>query len=135
MYGENLQYYDVNSLYPLAMTKPMPLKITAWHSNLNDIKLEDFFGFAKCIVECPKNIKIPLLPYRNLNVHSAATIHPTGRWTGTYFSEELKEVVKHGWPPIQGAHRYAQLSGSQMHHIEATEAHQASNLTTSHLPW
>jgi len=97
MYGENLYYYDVNSLYPYAMTKPIPLKIEKWHPNMKDIKLKDFFGFAKAVIICPKDIKIPLLPYKNINNLNNETIHPTGTWIATYFSEELKEVVKHGY--------------------------------------
>jgi hypothetical protein len=41
-----LYYYDVNSLYPYAMIKPMPLEITVWYSDMRNIKLDEFFGFA-----------------------------------------------------------------------------------------
>ena len=34
-----------------------------------------------------------LLPYK----HQGKTIFPKGTWLGVYFSEELKEVVKHGY--------------------------------------
>lgn len=39
--------YDINSLYPDSMLKnPMPLEVIKFHNNLDNIKLEDFFGFA-----------------------------------------------------------------------------------------
>ena len=55
--------------------------------------LKDFFGFVECIVSSPKDIEIPLLPYR----HEGLTIHPVGTWKGIYFSEELKAVIEHGY--------------------------------------
>lgn len=57
------------------------------------MKLENTFGFIECIVSCPSNIKTPLL----IHCFKGKNIHPTGTWKGTYFSEELKEVVKHGY--------------------------------------
>ena len=34
-YGENLCYYDVNSLYPYIMKEyPMPGGVPVWHGNL-----------------------------------------------------------------------------------------------------
>lgn len=59
----NLFYYDVNSLYPFAMMKPMPneliRKITFKEGD--DFNLDNFFGFIKVKVTCPKNIKVPLV--------------------------------------------------------------------------
>ena len=59
----------------------------------SNINLDTFFGFAECIVECPTNIKIPILPVK----HNGKTIFPTGKWQATYFSEEIKEAVKLGY--------------------------------------
>jgi hypothetical protein len=92
-YGENLTYYDVNSLYPYSMCKPMPFEIIKFHKDMNNMCLEDFFGYCLVEVQCPQNIKIPLLPYK----YNDKIIFPKGNWIGTYFSEELKEVVKHGY--------------------------------------
>jgi len=92
-YGENLKYYDINSLYPMAMKKPMPFEIIKNHSDLSNVKLEDFFGFCLAEIECPKDIKIPLLPHK----FEGKTIFPTGQWTSVYFSEELKAVKPHGY--------------------------------------
>jgi hypothetical protein len=89
-YGKNLYYYDVNSLYPHAMMKPMPHKVSYFIKDMSSIKLEDFFGFCEAKITTPENIIRPLLPLRV----NARTIFPVGTWTGTYFSEELKEVVK-----------------------------------------
>lgn len=92
-YAENLQYDDVNSLYPYAMLKPMPHKLIKFHKTMNNINLNDFFGFCLAEVETPKNILKPLLPYK----HKGKTIFPTGTWIGVYFSEELKAVLSHGY--------------------------------------
>jgi hypothetical protein len=92
--AENLYYYDVNSLYPFAMKKPMPYelirKIKVHENNFN---LDSFFGFLKVEVISPNNIKIPLLPCK----YMGKTIFPTGSWVGTYFSEELKAVLPMGY--------------------------------------
>lgn len=87
-------YYDVNSLYPAGMCNLMPYKPDKFFYDMKNIKLEDFFGFAYVKVTCPPNIKTPLLPYRK---PEGGTIYPIGTWFGTYFSEELKDVVKYGY--------------------------------------
>jgi hypothetical protein len=60
----NMKYYDVNSLYPQAMKKPMPLKLIKYHKNMQNIKLENFFGYVEVEVTCPTNILKPLLPFK-----------------------------------------------------------------------
>lgn len=64
---EGIKYYcyDVNSLYPFVMrdnyfpiTKPMVIR-----NPYNNI-YEEHVGISKCIVECPKTLYIPLLPYK-----------------------------------------------------------------------
>lgn len=94
LYGENLYYYDINSLYPHVMLQDMPLHHIKYHNNLSEYNFASFFGFCLAEIECPTNIKTPLLPFRTI---SNEVIYPTGCWTGVYFSELLKEVVKHGY--------------------------------------
>jgi DNA polymerase type B, organellar and viral len=93
-WGENVHYYDVNSLYPSAMLQPMPYNLIS--PNLIDLtnrSLDSFFGFCKATIHCPTDMLRPVLPYHS----NGKTIYPTGVWTGVYFSEELKAVVKLGY--------------------------------------
>lgn len=92
-YETNMKYYDVNSLYPKAMKNPMPLNLIKFHKNMDNIKLENFFGYIKVEVFCPSNMLKPVLPFK----FEGKTIYPTGNWIGIYFSEELKAVEKLGY--------------------------------------
>ena len=92
-YGENINYYDVNSLYPNAMKRSMPYELINDYIDMSNIKLDDFFGFCLAEIETPKDILRPLLPYK----YQGKTIFPRGKWIGIYFSEELKAVSKHGY--------------------------------------
>jgi hypothetical protein len=92
-YVKDLHYYDVNSLYPFAMLKPMPCNVIKYHPDLSNTKIDNFFGFCLAEIITPTNIKKPLLPYK----HEGRTIYPTGSWIGVYFSEELKAVQKYGY--------------------------------------
>lgn len=86
-YGENLYYYDVNSLYPYIMkTFPMPGGVPVWHGNLEGQELSNLFGFIEAYVVCPRTISRPFLPYRD---HNNTLLFPTGKFVGVYFSEEL----------------------------------------------
>lgn len=73
-FAKKLRYYDVNSLYPFAMTSPMPFKLIRFIKDMSNISLADFFGFCLVEVETPKNNLKPLLPYK----HEGKTIYPTG---------------------------------------------------------
>ena len=93
-YGENVHYYDVNSLYPSAMLNPMPYNlVTPNLLDLSNRSLDSFFGFVKAEIYCPSDMLRPVLPYHS----NGKTIYPTGIWTGVYFSEELKAVSKLGY--------------------------------------
>jgi DNA polymerase type B, organellar and viral len=84
-YAKKVYYYDVNSLYPYAMLKPMPYNILndGRMIDLTNRSLESFFGFAYVKVVCPLDMLRPVLPYH----HEGKTIYPVGSWNGTYFSE------------------------------------------------
>lgn len=101
-YGEDLYYYDVNSLYPFVMKEfPMPGGEPVWHSNLESKNLDSMFGFIEAYVVCPKTIKKPFLPYRDKN---NTLLFPTGEFVGVYYTEELKYARDLGYTilPISG---------------------------------
>lgn len=77
------------------MLKPMPNNLIKVHNNMNNIELDNFFGFAKCEIITPSNILKPILPYKDYK--NGRTIYPIGKWIGTYFSEELKAITKLGY--------------------------------------
>lgn len=86
--GENLYYYDVNSLYPFIMKKyDMPGGIPVWHNKLYEKDLSELYGFIEAYVSCPSTINRPFLPYRDTK--SKTLLFPTGHFVGVYFSEEL----------------------------------------------
>ena len=82
------KYYDVNSLYPTVMLKDVP--ITFLGESIIDIsELTNFFGFVEVEVYCPSTVVKPMLPVK----YKGKTIFPTGSWSGTYFSEEIKAIL------------------------------------------
>ncbi|KAG6467625.1 hypothetical protein ZIOFF_074522 (mitochondrion) [Zingiber officinale] len=86
-YGENLLYYDMNSLYPHVMKKySLPCGEPFWRNNLTKVDLGTLFGFVEASVVCPKELRRPFLPYKS----SDTLIFGTGHFVGVYFSEELK---------------------------------------------
>lgn len=61
-YAKKVFYYDVNSLYPFSMLKPMPYEIlnNGKLINLANRSLDSFFGFAKVKITCPSNMLRPV---------------------------------------------------------------------------
>ena len=101
-YGENLYYYDVNSLYPYVMKHyKMPSGVPVWCNNLEKQDLNNLYGFIEAYVVCPSNIIRPFLPYRDNN---KTLLFPTGNFVGVYYSEELKYARDLGYQivPLRG---------------------------------
>jgi hypothetical protein len=92
-YGKNLYYYDVNSLYPYSALNSMPGNKCTYVKNYNNISLnlDNLFGFFHCEVEANENY-LGLLPVRS----DLGLIMPNGKWSGWYFSEEIKFAVFNG---------------------------------------
>lgn len=93
-YGYNLYYYDVNSLYPYVALQDMPgLVCSKLLYYTKDCNINDLFGFFYCHVESPINSYLGLLPVRD----DSGINFPIGKWTGWYFSEELKFAKANGY--------------------------------------
>lgn len=65
-------------------------------------ELKNIFGIVQVHVTCPESIKLPILLHRYTCFScpitgEVATICPVGKWTGWYFSEELKYAVELGY--------------------------------------
>ena len=73
------------------MLKPMPVGSPIYSTEKD---LSKIFGFSYAYIEAPKDLKFPILPYKNKD---EININPVGNWYGMYFSELLKEAQKHGY--------------------------------------
>lgn len=73
-----------------------------WKSDLQDQDLDNLYGFIEAYIECPRNIKRPLLPYRD--EEHQTLIFPTGEFVGVYYTEELKYARNIGYKimPLKG---------------------------------
>ncbi|KAM7460644.1 hypothetical protein LguiB_036035 [Lonicera macranthoides] len=101
-YGNDLYYYDVNSLYPYIMLScDMPGGKPVWEGNLENRELSELYGFIEAYVECPDTISRPFLPYRS---KEGMLLYPTGKFVGIYFSEELIYARNMGYNiiPLRG---------------------------------
>lgn len=96
-YGENLYYYDVNSLYPYAALNDMPglncYKEQFINKKLLSPNLATRFGFYYCDIEAPLNNYLGLLPVKS----KSGIYFPIGKWSGLYFSEQLKFAQHNGY--------------------------------------
>ena len=57
------------------------------------VDIDNLFGFFYCEIETPNNIYLGLLPFRT----KTGIEFPLGKWSGWYFSEELKFAKEHGY--------------------------------------
>jgi hypothetical protein len=81
-YGENLYYYDVNSLYPFASLNPMPGNLCSYieahgDNEFLDIKKDNLFGYFNCHVKTTDDY-FGLLPFRDKGLLT----YPIGEFSG-----------------------------------------------------
>jgi hypothetical protein len=89
----NLNYYDVNSLYPAMMTKSFPDPNSLRENKIDDLEyIKRFDGCSKVALISPQT-KIPLLPYRFDN----KLLFPVGEFTSWYTNIEIRRALELGY--------------------------------------
>lgn len=93
-YGEDLYYYDINSLYPFQALNPMPGHECTYIEDFSDkgLDLSTLFGFFYCKIKT-KDGYLGLLPYKC----EGLLTHPLGEWEGWYFTALLKYALEKGY--------------------------------------
>jgi len=93
--------YDINSLYPYVMFNnrfPVGKPKTIKNPDKNTIK--EHIGITKCKVICPKDIYIPVLPYKKDMGGHNKLIFPTGKFSGYWDNHQLRKAMELGYKII-----------------------------------
>ena len=92
-YAEDLNYYDVNSLYPYVMeTNMLPVGKPIRNRRMD----VDHFGICHAKVNVPTWLNIPVLPYRVKEKGANKLFFPVGKFEGWYTTPELKVALEKG---------------------------------------
>lgn len=96
MYSDEAYLYDVKSMYPSVMINNLFPMSTPERVNMKDAwDCKGKCGFMECSVETPKDMYIPLLPYRHPD--NGKLLFPLGRWTGIYEFSLIEKALEHGY--------------------------------------
>jgi len=93
-YGENLYYYDVNSLYPYVALESMPGNDATFIEDYTGEGLvkDNLFGFFYCKIKTTYDY-LGLLPYR----YNGMLVQPNGEFEGWFFSPLIKFAQENGY--------------------------------------
>jgi len=94
MRGENLHYYDINSLYPSVMYESEYPLIASNNIEYVNEYVRNRLGYYFVKVSVPDNDYIPLLPYRD---KEGKLLFPQGTWQGWYYSPEIEKALQLGY--------------------------------------
>lgn len=112
-YGQNLHYYDINSLYPSVMlTEQYPLGESVFVRE----RVPETLGYYKVKAYAPEGLHIPVLPFRD---ESKKLLFPTGTFEGWYYSPELDLAEKMGYViEVQGGYAWFDTANPFVDYIE-----------------
>lgn len=95
-YGENLYYYDVNSLYPYAALNDMPGREFCFVEDYSkqglNLEKDQLFGFFYCQIET-NNDYLGILPKKI----DGRLCYPNGKFEGWYFSPLIELAQNYGY--------------------------------------
>lgn len=89
---DNVNYYDVNSLYPTMMLNKFPIPQCVKYGNNTVNCIKNYHGVSECIINIPENINIPMIPHR----YKHKTVFPVGRIKGVWTHEILRYAISCG---------------------------------------
>lgn len=90
----NYHCYDVNSMYPYAMTKELPNPNTMYKTDFTKKKyIFEYEGISFVDIITPTDMKYPLLPYRT----KEKLLFPLGGFSGWYTHIELRKAIELGY--------------------------------------
>ncbi len=101
----NINYFDINSLYPFAMLGVYPIINKSYWTKKPDYEKE---GMSEVTIESPK-INIPYLPHRN--PVSGRLLFACGVFRGAYTYYEIREAIKIGYRVLK-THTSLEFSGT-----------------------
>lgn len=89
-----LNVYDINSLYPSVMHDyEYPSTVKSW---VTEYEAEGF-GIYHCLVKCPTDLKIPVLPTKA----DGKLIFPVGTFNGYWTNIELNKAIELGYEILE----------------------------------
>lgn len=90
--------YDVNSLYPYVMfNNKFPISKPKTVNNITRTMVKEMDGITKCKVKAPKNLYLPILPYKlKLGGHNKL-IFPLGNFEGYWDNVQLVKAMELGY--------------------------------------
>lgn len=95
-------YYDINSLYPSVMMKPLPDPNTVRTNHKNTLTyIENFEGVSHVKIKSPQ-MQYPLLPMRTED----KLLFPCGTWEAWYTHVELRKALELGYEIHKVYHTY-----------------------------
>jgi len=97
---KNMNYYDINSLYPSMMLKEMPNPNSVFKpSSFSSDNIIKYMGVTECLIQSPINMKYPILPYRHKITNKL--IFPTGTFKAVWNHNELNYAILKGYKVIK----------------------------------
>ncbi len=98
---KNLNYFDVNSLYPSVMVNEYPDPNSCiFSTRINMNTINNYEGVCLVKVEAP-DLYIPYLPYRYINKSERKLLFPKGIFKGHYTFFELRKAIELGYRIIK----------------------------------
>jgi len=93
--------YDINSLYPYVMfNNSFPIGKPKIVKNVDKKTIQEYMGITECKVITPKELYLPVLPFKMKMGNHNKLIFPLGKMEGYWDNHQLRKAIELGYKVI-----------------------------------